>query len=78
MQRETLPQIRARIRAIWTSRRANGIYVLASGLHVDRIIALEAAGRISHDDAIRTAREAEAVALMFPPMPMLERSGVSL
>lgn len=79
MQRETsLPAIQARVRGHWASRRVCGLIALACGLRIGRIISLHAKGRLGEEEAIRTAQETEAVAMLFRPLPRMERFGVSL
>ncbi|GJD79526.1 hypothetical protein [Methylobacterium gregans] len=68
---ENLRQIRDRLRSAWTTRRVCGLVGVAATLRVERIIALNASGRIPRTDAVRMALEAEAVALCFPPLPWL-------
>ncbi|WP_419952767.1 hypothetical protein [Methylobacterium sp.] len=70
MQRESLPAIRERVRVAWSTRRSCGLIALAVGVRIDRIIEMEAAGRVTSHDAIRMAAEAEAVALCLPPLPL--------
>ncbi|SFU94270.1 MULTISPECIES: hypothetical protein [unclassified Methylobacterium] len=71
MQPEDLHAIRDRTRAAWITRRACGLVGIAATLRIERIIALDGAGRLRREDALRMAREAEAVALCFPPLPWL-------
>lgn len=71
MPREDLHAVRDRLRAAWTTRRVCGLVGIAATLRVERIIALDAAGRLSREDALRMAREAEAVALCVAPLPRL-------
>lgn len=71
MQPEDLHAIRDRIRSAWTTRRVCGLVGIAATLRVERIIALDGAGRLSRGDAVRMALEAEAVALCFSPLPTL-------
>ncbi|QEE39820.1 MULTISPECIES: hypothetical protein [unclassified Methylobacterium] len=78
MQRETLPAIRARVRALWGSRRVCGIVALACAFRIDRIATLAAKGRLGDEEALRMALETEAVAMLFAPLPRMERCGVSL
>ncbi len=68
---EDLHQIRDRLRSAWTTRRVCGLVGVAATLRVERIIALDGAGRLPRGDALRMALEAEAVALCFPPLPTL-------
>ena len=68
---EDLHAIRDRVRSAWTTRRVCGLVGVAATLRVERIIALDGAGRLPRGDALRTALEAEAVALCFPPLPWL-------
>ncbi len=68
-QHDTLPLIRARIRRAWSLRRVCGLIAVAAGLRVDRIIRLEARGRLVPDVALRMALETEALALAFGPLP---------
>ncbi len=67
---EDLHAIRDRIQSAWTTRRVCGLVGIAATLRVERIIALDGAGRISRTDAVR-ALEAEAVAMCFAPLPTL-------
>jgi len=60
----------SRIRLAWSTRRSCGLLAIAAGLRVERVIALEAAGRLSPEDALRHALEAEAVAICLRPLPM--------
>jgi len=69
--REDLHVIRDRARAAWTSRRVCGLVGIAATLRIERIIALDGAGRLARADALRMALEAEAVALCFRPLPWL-------
>ncbi|KQP94124.1 hypothetical protein ASF60_13550 [Methylobacterium sp. Leaf113] len=79
MQRETsLPAIQDRVRGLWASRRVCGLIALACGLRIGRIISLHAKGRLGEEEALRMAMETEAVALLFAPLPRMERYGVSL
>ncbi|WP_449409970.1 hypothetical protein [Methylobacterium komagatae] len=68
-RQDTLPLIRERIRRAWALRRVCGLIAIAAGLRVDRIIRLEARGRIAAPDALRMALETEALALAFGPLP---------
>lgn len=70
MQRDTLPAIRERVRYAWSIRRSCGLFAVAAGIRIDRIIEDEAAGRITQHDAIRMATEAEAAALCFAPLAL--------
>ncbi|MHC2003010.1 hypothetical protein ACYQR9_21615 [Methylobacterium sp. CM6241] len=70
MHPDSLPAIRERVRFAWSTRRACGLIALAVGVRIDRIIALEAEGRIAPHDALRMASEAEAVALCLPPLAL--------
>lgn len=78
MQRETLSEIRARIRALWASRRVCGILAIACAFRVDRIATLHARGRLGEEEALSLALQAEAVARMFAPLPRMECLRVSL
>ncbi|CAO4164984.1 MULTISPECIES: hypothetical protein [Methylobacteriaceae] len=69
--REDLHAIRDDVRSAWATRRCCGLVGIAATLRIERVIALDAAGRISRADAVRMAREAEALALCFPPLPTL-------
>lgn len=71
MQSEDLHAIRDRARAAWTSRRVCGLVGIAATLRIERIIALDGAGRIPRSDALRMALEVEALALCFGPLPWL-------
>ncbi|MCJ2128742.1 hypothetical protein [Methylobacterium sp. E-045] len=66
----SLPAIRERVRFAWSTRRACGLFAVAAGIRIDRIIEDEAAGKIATHDAIRMAAEAEAAALCFPPLAL--------
>ncbi|WP_311276024.1 hypothetical protein [Methylobacterium sp. WCS2018Hpa-22] len=78
MRPETsLPAIQARVRGHWASRRVCGLIALACGLRIGRIISLHAKGRLGEEEALRMAQETEAVALLFAPLPRMERCGVS-
>ncbi|AWV14795.1 hypothetical protein A3862_04170 [Methylobacterium sp. XJLW] len=68
---EDLHAIRDSVHSAWATRRVCGLIGIAMTLRVERIIALDEAGRISRSDAVRMAREAEAVALCLPPLPRL-------
>lgn len=68
---EDLHAIRDRVRTAWTSRRVCGLVGIAAMIRIERVIALDGAGRISRTDALRMALEAEAVALCFSPLPTL-------
>jgi hypothetical protein len=68
---DDLHAIRGRTRAAWTTRRVCGLIGIAATLRIERLIALDSAGRISRPDALRMAREAEALALCFSPLPWL-------
>ncbi|ACB27251.1 hypothetical protein Mrad2831_5304 [Methylobacterium radiotolerans JCM 2831] len=59
----------SRIRLAWSSRRSCGLVAAAMGIRVERVIALQAEGRLSPEDAIKHALEAEAVALCLRPLP---------
>ena len=69
--REDLQVIRDRTRAAWTTRRVCGLVGIAATLRIERLIALDGAGRIPRSDALRMALETEALALCFPPLPWL-------
>lgn len=64
-QHDTLLLIRARIRRAWSLQRVCGLIAVAAGLRVDRIIRLEARGRLLPDVALRMALGTEALALAF-------------
>lgn len=68
---EDLQAIRDRVRGAWTTHRVCGLVGIAATLRIDRLIALDGAGRIARADALRMAYEAEAVALCFAPLPWL-------
>lgn len=68
MQNDTPTAVLARIRAAWAARRACGPCAAGAGLRVQRIIVLEARGRLAPDVALRMALEAEAMALAFSPL----------
>ncbi len=68
MQNDTPTAVLARIRAAWASRRSCGLCAVGAGLRVQRIVALEAKGRLAPDVALRMALEAEAMALAFGPL----------
>jgi hypothetical protein len=68
---DTPQVVLGRIRAAWASRRSCGLVAVAMGLRVERVIALAAQGRLSPDDALRHALEAEAMALCLSPLPRL-------
>ncbi len=68
---EDLLAVRDRVRLAWATRRVCGLVGVAMALRVERLIALDDAGRIPHADAIRMALEAEAVALCLRPLPSL-------
>ena len=68
MQPESLDEIRERVRLAWSMRRVCGLVGMAAPLRIERLIALDALGRIGRQDAVRMAREAEALALCFPPL----------
>ena len=68
MPSDSLNDIRDRVRSAWTSRRVCGLAGIAATLRVERIIALDGAGRLGRDEALRMARETEALALCFPPL----------
>ncbi|WP_018042823.1 hypothetical protein [Methylobacterium sp. 88A] len=70
MQREGLPAIRERVRFAWSTRRACGLFAVAAGIRIDRIMEDEAAGRITSHDALRMAAEAEAAALCLRPLAL--------
>ncbi|MEE7440900.1 hypothetical protein [Methylobacterium oryzae] len=65
-----LHAVRDRLRLAWATRRVCGLVAVAMALRVDRLIALDDAGRIPHADAMRMALEAEAVALCVRPLPL--------
>jgi hypothetical protein len=71
MQSEDLHAVRDRIRGAWTTRRVCGLVGIAATLRVERIIALDGAGRLARADALRMALEVEALALCFRPLPWL-------
>ncbi|SDM88498.1 hypothetical protein SAMN05216360_104143 [Methylobacterium phyllostachyos] len=58
-----------RIRLAWSSRRSCGLVAAAMGIRVERVIALQAEGRLSPEDALKHALEAEALAICLPPLP---------
>lgn len=68
---EDLHTIRDRLRAAWTTRRVCGLVGIAATLRIERLIALDSAGRLRREDAVRMALEAEALACCFPPLPWL-------
>lgn len=68
---DDLQAVRGRLRTAWATRRVCGLVGIAMALRVDRLIALEGAGRIPRADAFRMALEAEAVALCMRPLPAL-------
>ena len=70
MHPDSLPAIRERVRFAWSIRRSCGLFAVAAGIRIDRIIEAEAAGRIATHDAIRMATEAEAAALCFAPLAL--------
>ena len=59
----------SRIRTAWSSRRSCGLVAAAMGIRVERVIALQAEGRLSPEEALRHALEAEALAICLPPLP---------
>jgi len=69
--REDLHVIRDRTRAAWMTRRVCGLVGIASTLRIERLIALDGAGRLPRADALRMALETEALALCFRPLPWL-------
>lgn len=68
MPPDSLHEIRDRVRAAWTTRRVCGLVGIAATLRVERIIALDGLGRLDREEALRMAKEAEALALCFPPL----------
>lgn len=58
-----------RIRTAWSSRRSCGLVAAAMGIRVERVITLQAEGRLSSEEALAHALEAEAVALCVRPLP---------
>ncbi|ACB24639.1 hypothetical protein [Methylobacterium radiotolerans] len=67
---EDLHKVRDRLRSAWATRRVCGLVAVAMALRVDRLIALDGAGRLRREDALRMALEAEAVALCVRPLPL--------
>lgn len=67
---EDLQAVRDRLRTAWATRRVCGLVAVAMALRVDRLIALDGAGRLPRADALRMALEAEAVALCVRPLPL--------
>lgn len=67
---EDLHAVRGRLRTAWATRRVCGLVAVAMALRVDRLIALDGAGRLRREDALRMALEAEAVALCVRPLPL--------
>jgi hypothetical protein len=67
--RDTPDIVLGRIRAAWASRRSCGLVAVAMGIRVVRVIVLQSEGRLSQEDALRHALEAEAVALCVRPLP---------
>ena len=67
---QDLQAVRGRLRTAWATRRVYGLAGVAMALRVERLIALESAGRIPHAGAVRMALEAEAVALCVRPLPL--------
>lgn len=57
--------IRDRVRAALASRQICGLFAIAAGLRIERLIALADRGHIQREDAHRQALEAEAVAHCF-------------
>jgi hypothetical protein len=71
MQPDDLHSIRDRVRGAWTTRRVCGLFGVAAVICIERLIALDGAGRLQREDALRMALEAEAVALCAAPLPTL-------
>ncbi|MGE8128492.1 hypothetical protein ACQKQD_16075 [Methylobacterium sp. NPDC080182] len=67
--RDTPHIVLSRIRLAWSSRRSCGLVAAAMGIRVERVIALQSEGRLSPEDALRHALEAEAMALCLSPLP---------
>lgn len=67
---EDLHAVRHRLQVAWATRRVCGLVAVAMALRVDRLIALDGAGRLRREDALRMALEAEAVALCVRPLPL--------
>ncbi len=67
---EDLHKVRDRLRSAWATRWVCGLVAVAMALRVDRLIALDGAGRLRREDALRMALEAEAVALCVRPLPL--------
>ncbi|WCS27973.1 hypothetical protein LOK46_14450 [Methylobacterium sp. NMS14P] len=67
---EDLHAVRDRLRLSWATRRVCGLVAVAMALRVDRLIALDGAGRLRREDDLRMALEAEAVALCVRPLPL--------
>ena len=65
---DSLPDIQARLRLAWATRRVCGLVGMACAIRVERIVALEAAGRLALADALRLAAEAEAITLCAAPL----------
>ncbi|BCM83722.1 hypothetical protein [Methylobacterium indicum] len=70
MERDTLDAIAARIQATWEAGRVCALVGRGCRARVVRIGRLAAAGRLSPVEALQMAREAEALALCFLPLPV--------
>ncbi|MBK3398060.1 hypothetical protein [Methylobacterium ajmalii] len=70
MVHDTLDAIAARIQAAWEAGRICALVGRGCRARVVRVARLAAAGRLSPAEALQLAREAEALALCFLPLPV--------
>ncbi|MCG5246856.1 hypothetical protein E8E01_01035 [Methylorubrum populi] len=68
-QFDDLASIAAQLQRSWESGRICALIGRGCHARVLRIARLVDQGRLSHDDALKAARETEAVALCLAPLP---------
>lgn len=68
-QHDDLPSIAAQIHSAWLSGRICSLVGRGARARVLRLTRLVEQGHISHDAALRLARETEAVAFCLAPLP---------